>query len=99
MEVLYYLNSPHVLYSDRNISCGDWDDDFGYANLDDDFEKWNSSRCRKPQDHKFKKKILFNSYYRECSICGYSPDLDGNKSNFLDTHKEFLESEVKKHKI
>lgn len=86
--------------SNGNSYFGDWEedpDDFAYANLDDDFEIWDEEVdiptevpvCRSPQDHRFERKLLLNSYYRECLICGYSPELDGSHTKFSDCHKSF----------
>jgi hypothetical protein len=42
------------------------------------------------------KKILAIHYYRECSICGYSPELDGAKPDMEKIHEDFINWEKTK---
>ena len=90
-------------------SWDSWDDedDVGCVNFEDDFGTWDEKAddvpatvltCRTPQDHRFERNLLLNSYYRECLFCGYSPELDGSKAEFTDIHKNFLTWEGR-HKI
>ena len=73
-------------------------DDFGYYQSSSKKvirRPKQKSYCNYPSDHKFEKKILATHYYRECIYCGYSPDLDGDKENFRQCHKEFKDWENK----
>ena len=63
----------------------DWDDD--------DFGKVDLGPCKWPQWHDFKKEAYTTWYFRECKKCGYSPELDHNKPDFAECHKEFMEWE------
>lgn len=76
----------------------DWDDedDFGFANFDDDFDAYavnfnkDNKYCSHPSDHRFEKKLLFTLFYLECEFCGYSPDLDGSKEDCYSCHKDYI---------
>lgn len=76
-------------------------DDFGYYDFKEDTDENKKSinvkkPCKYPQDHKFNKKLLFYSHHRECSICGYSPELDSDKKQFEDCHNKFINWEKNK---
>lgn len=72
------------------------EDDFGlvFLDFDDDVEDelppLPTDPCRKPYDHKFEKKLLASHYYFECTICGYSPDLDSTKPKFKKCHQDYV---------
>jgi len=71
------------------------EDDFGLVYLDFDDPKEDlpsipSAPCNKPHQHNFEKKLLAHLYYNECTKCGYSPDLDYNKTKFKECHDEYL---------
>ena len=71
-----------------------WDEDD-----EDDFGNFcynSSKKCKYPSDHVFVKKILAIHYYRECSICGYSPELDGAKPDMEKIHEDFINWEKTK---
>jgi len=73
---------------------GNDEDDFGLVYLDfDDVDKEElppipTEPCRQPYHHKFIKKLLASHYYYECTLCGYSPELDYNKPKFKKCHVE-----------
>lgn len=67
------------------LDFGDWDPDIDFGTYD--------LECRRPSDHKFKRKVLATSFYRECNGCGYSPELDGNKPEMKACHGQFTEWE------
>lgn len=71
-------------------------DDFGYYDFKEDDLSNNKKYCKLPQDHKFTRKLLFFSHHRECSLCGYSPELDSDKKEFEDCHKKFTSWEKNK---
>ena len=49
----------------------------------------NKGICKEPSLHIFDKKMLATHYYYECSICGYSPELDYNKEKFKACHESY----------
>lgn len=79
--------------------CDD-EDDFGFYNPEESEDDSDviSSLCKNPWSHKFENKELFNSRYRECSYCDYSPELDGRVEKYLKCHKDFLDWERKSKK-
>lgn len=75
------------------IYNNDDDDDFGLIELDDSYEDLPPTPeqpCRSPSNHIFEKKLLARHYYHECTVCGYSPDLDANKPKFQECHEKYL---------
>jgi len=72
-------------------------EDFGLIDLSD-FEDEDDvvippipkDPCTRPSYHVFKQKMLATHYYWECTLCGYSPELDGSKPKFEDCHKEYI---------
>ena len=73
----------------------DNDDDFGlvYLDFEDEVEELPPTPdqpCREPYHHKFEKKLLAQHYYYECTLCGYSPDLDFDKPKFKKCHKDYV---------
>jgi len=71
-------------------------DDFGFYDFEKENKKEKIKYCKLPQDHKFVKKLLFYSFNRECSICGYSPELDYSKKDFEECHRLFINWEKNK---
>lgn len=71
-------------------------DDFGYYDFKREGESDTKKYCKSPQEHRFTKKLLFFSHHRECSICGYSPELDSDKKEFEDCHNKFINWEKNK---
>ncbi len=65
-------------------------DDFEFINLESIEEENKNQPCNYPYQHKFERKLLAQSYYFECSKCGYSPELDFNKENFRKCHEDYL---------
>jgi len=43
-----------------------------------------------PFKHSFEKRLLAQHFYQECSLCGYSPDLDQDKPKFKKCHKDYI---------
>lgn len=62
--------------------------DFAYYDNEEDVQETHI--CNNAWNHKFSKKTLLAHFYRECTLCGYSPELDGDKSYFESCHEKFL---------
>ena len=61
-----------------------------YHDLYVDFYGEKGKSFCSPSSHKFIRKILATHFYWECAVCGYSPELDYNKKEFKECHKEYL---------
>lgn len=46
--------------------------------------------CYTPRSHDFEKKVMFNLFYHKCKNCGYSPEYDGNKEEYKEVHRQWL---------
>lgn len=53
------------------------------------------SPCSNPAWHNFERYCWTTYYIRECTICGYSPELDAGKEYYQPCHAEFKAWEAK----